>query len=734
MSEAEGSTVREVSAARRAARGEEASRWPRWMRPPVLPREDETARARVLHWILTWALIFFTVTIPLQPLLSDAPWRATAVHLATIVVIAIGILALRRSLSAAGMLVVISAFVMAAVGSVTTGGSASATTGGFPLIVLAAGLFLDGRRAVWAALACTAVLVGIAFAESSGWLPQPEPPGTFRNTFDHVIQVLVSLVLVGAGLRSLRRSQDQTRREARRNARLIERSPDGIFELDEDGCVELFNPAAERLSGQDAKDVVGRPLWELNLVSPRDTERGRELLTRAFQEGSDEAFEVEVIRSDGERVPVELLPRRVVRADGGIGVMATVRDLRPRRRGEAERDELEEQLHRMRRLESVGRLAGGVAHDFNNLLTVMLSNAQLLLGESKPGPHWREDVEQIRDAATRASDLTQQLLAFARRETLAPQVLDLNEPLWALRDLVGRLCGEAVRLDRSRLEQVVMNLAANARDAMGRSGVLTIRTSRLEVESHEGLSARGMPPGEYVWLRVQDDGTGIDPDTLPHIFEPFFSTKRSKGGTGLGLATVHGIVSQSGGFIFVESTLGTGTAFDIFFPAVRDGKVEEIEALPSWRADPPPLADATILLVEDEAVVGRITKRVLEERGYEVLWAAGLEEARAAWAERSEDIDLLLSDVIMPDGLGPELARELRGLKPELTVMYMSGYDDEALGDSFGSESSGLTLVRKPFSIERLVELVAAALEGRPPPSGRVSWPAGRGSRNVDAR
>src|SRR5690606_3422038 len=230
-----------------------------------------------------------------------------------------------------------------------------------------------------------------------------------------------------------------------------------------------------------------------------------------------------------------------------------------------------------------------------------------------------------------------------------------------------------------------------------------------------------MPAGDYVWLRVQDDGAGIDPDTLPHIFEPFFSTKRSKGGTGLGLATVHGIVSQSGGFIFVESALGTGTAFDIFFPALREGKVEAVEVEPSWRAEPPEHVDATILLVEDEAVVGRITKRVLEERGYEVLWAAGVEEARAAWAQRGPDIDLLLSDVIMPDGLGPELARELRALKPDLTVMYISGYDDEALGDSFASESSGLTLVRKPFSIERLVELVAAALDGSPSPSGRLT-------------
>lgn len=707
--------------------------WRSWLVPPVFESDAATERARLLHWVLGWSLLLFVILGPIITVFSEFDGEVIAVQLASLATIVGGLVIVRRSVDVAGAVVSLLAWSLQTVAVWVNGVSAS-TLGGYVLTVVIIGIFWDGRRAVWGAVASCLTVLGFAWAETTGVMPpRPERP-VMIAAVEASLQIMIVLTLLGAGLRSLRMSQERVRREARRHARLVARSPDGIFELDARGVIGAFNPAAERLTGRLASEVRGKRLWDLGLVSKEDRVRGRRHLEQVWARGGDAPFEIAVINARGEEVPVEVFPRRVVRADGSVGLMATCRDLRPRRSIEQERAALEEMLQRSRHLESVGRLAGGVAHDFNNLLTVMLSNTQLLLDSDGSGAHWRDDVEQIQAAARKASDLTQQLLAFARRETLEPQVMDINEPLTGLRDLLGRLCGDAVRieyelgerlplakLDRTRFEQIVLNLAANARDAMPDGGQLLVRTSRFDVRPSDADGARSMPVGRYVWLRVQDDGVGMDEHTLAHIFEPFFTTRRGQGGTGLGLATVHGIVSQSSGVVFVESTPGEGTSFDIFFP-----EAGESMELSSGRWDTRPRmepARATILLVEDEPVSGRITTRVLEDGGYEVLWGQSVEEAREIWRARGDDIDLLLSDVVMPDGLGPDLARELTQQRPGLDVVYISGFDDEALGDSFSSEGSSLTLVRKPFSIRGLLEQVGDVLEGAPRVSGRLTRP-----------
>ncbi len=695
--------------------------------PPRFENPVDNERARLLHWILSWLLVVYLIFGSLMPLFAEDKLPALAMELVILAVIVAGLRLLRRNVSLAGAAISLASWTLQT-WTVYLNGFSGATMGGYIIVVVVTGLFWDGRRAAWMAVLSCASVLAFGWADAHGWMPERPPRSSMVVAAEISIQILVILVLLGAGLRFLRSAQDRVRREARRHARLIARSPDGVFEVDAKGCIVSFNPAAERLAGLAAADVLGRRWWELGMVGEADARRGQEALARVFAKGGDTPFEVEVIHAQGDLIPVEIYPRRIVRADGSIGLMATCRDLRARRRVERERAELEAMLQRSRHLESVGRLAGGVAHDFNNLLTVVRSNTQLLLDGPEPGPHWREDVEQIEGAAKRASALTQQLLAFARRETLETSEVDINEPLESMRELLERLCGTSVKLvfdldpelpraqlDRTRFEQVVLNLATNARDAMPEGGTLRIRSAPFEVDRKNRSEARGMPPGRYVWLRVEDDGVGMDEDTQAHVFEPFFTTRREHGGTGLGLATVHGIVAQSSGYVFLESRPEEGTAFDIFFPVVGQGAAASTPAAAQSGE-----GRASILLVEDEPVAGQITQRVLEEAGYEVAWACDLGEARAIWDQNPEAVDLVLCDVVLPDGLGPQLVRQLRREREDLRVVYISGFDDAAIGRSLDSEGSGLALLRKPVSIQSLLGQVRDALNAELGETGRI--------------
>jgi signal transduction histidine kinase len=380
-----------------------------------------------------------------------------------------------------------------------------------------------------------------------------------------------------------------------------------------------------------------------------------------------------------------------------------------------ERVQLQRDLAQAQKLEAIGRLAGGVAHDFNNVLTAILGSAELLLLDTPEGASAREEVEIIRDAAQRAQELIRQLLAFSARQVLQPAVTDLNDLIKNLSRMLRRLIGEdlalateladalgAVRVDPGQVEQVLVNLAVNARDAMPDGGRLTIRTENVEMTDSGDL-----PDGRYVLVEVVDTGSGMDAATLARVFEPFFTTKARGKGTGLGLATVYGIVRQSGGQVAVSSTLGTGTTFRIHLPRV-DAPVE-----PSRTAPPvavPAAGTETVLVAEDEQIVRVLIRKVLEQAGYTVLLAGGGAEALQLAERHTGPIHLLVTDVVMPGMNGRELARRLLERRPDTKVLYVSGYADVAV-ERHGVLDPGTAFMQKPFSPSALARRVRDVLD-----------------------
>jgi CheY-like chemotaxis protein len=369
-------------------------------------------------------------------------------------------------------------------------------------------------------------------------------------------------------------------------------------------------------------------------------------------------------------------------------------------------------------MEAVGRLAGGVAHDFNNLLTVILSYSDLVLQELSPDNPNRDDVEQIRKAAVGASTLTRQLLAFSRQQILEPQVLDMNTVVASAEKLFGRLLGEdvrvstklaedlgAVKVDPGQLEQIIMNLAVNARDAMPRGGRLTIETENVDMDE---AYVRGHPvarAGRYAMLAVSDTGIGMDAKTQARIFEPFFTTKEPGKGTGLGLATVYGIVKQSGGFIWLYSEPGHGTSFKIYLPRVDEPVETSQAAVPEVSG-----GTETLLVVEDVPAVRVVARQMLERQGYTVLEAPDAETALRIAAKHEGAINLLLTDVVMPDVSGRELADQLGRLRPQIKVLYMSGYTDDAIV-RHGVLQEGIAYLQKPFTPDSLARKVRSVLD-----------------------
>lgn len=382
---------------------------------------------------------------------------------------------------------------------------------------------------------------------------------------------------------------------------------------------------------------------------------------------------------------------------------------------------VEEQLAQSQKMNAVGQLAGGVAHDFNNVLQAIIGYSDLLLGNHRPTDPSFQDIMQIKQNANRAASLVRQLLAFSRRQTLRPEVLNLNDRLYDLSMLLKRLLGERVELDLShgrdlwfvkadlnQFEQVVMNLAVNARDAMPDGGKLSIRTANITASEAARLYVSGMPPADYVMVEVADTGTGMASEVLEKIFEPFFTTKEVGKGTGLGLSTVFGIVKQSGGFIDVDSKIGGGTIFRIYLPR----HIPEPQELPEVTKEDTakkPAADmtgqGTILLVEDEDPVRAVNARALSARGYTVLEAASGIEALQVMEERGEPVDLVVSDVVMPEMDGPTLLGELRRLYPDLKVIFVSGYAEDAFRKNL-PEGEEFNFLPKPFSLRQLVETV----------------------------
>jgi two-component system cell cycle sensor histidine kinase/response regulator CckA len=390
---------------------------------------------------------------------------------------------------------------------------------------------------------------------------------------------------------------------------------------------------------------------------------------------------------------------------------------------------LQRQFDQAQKMESVGKLAGGIAHDFNNVLSSIMMATDFLLTAHKPSDPSFQDIMQIKQDANRAAGLVRHLLAFSRRQTLRPQVLDLGEALSDLSMLLRRLIGErvtldlvhgrdlwAVKADQSQFEQVIVNLAVNARDAMPEGGKLTLRTSNLTAAESRHLALKGMPPGEYVLVEVTDSGTGIPGEIIDRIFDPFFTTKEVNKGTGLGLSTVYGIVKQTGGFIYPESVIGKGTTFRIFLPrhiptAEETAPAVVPEAGASARADKvaaKPADDTgqgTILLVEDEEGLRGLNARGLTSRGYTVLQAANGLEAVEAFDSHAGKIDLVVSDVVMPEMDGPTLLTQLRSRDPNVKIIFVSGYAEEAF-EKHLPEGEKYNFLAKPFTLKQLVGAV----------------------------
>lgn len=493
----------------------------------------------------------------------------------------------------------------------------------------------------------------------------------------------------------------------------IEQTRDGVVVTDPAGLILYVNPGFEAASGFARSEAVGRPIGLLD---------GR----AAGASGGAEAPRIDAAwrgrlsnrRKDGSRYTADASITPVRDPDGSVrSVVSVQRDI-------SEQLDMENRYLQAQKMEAVGRLAGGLAHDFNNLLMVILGASEMLAERILPGDPAYENLEEIRKAGERATGLTRQLLTFSRRQPTKPRLIDLNAVVADMETLLRRLLGDDVSLrtsigpggcpvlaDPGQVSQVIVNLAVNARDAMPRGGVLTLATERADLEEGSPEAKRGIRPGPCVRLRVSDTGTGMDEETLAHVFEPFFTTKEEGKGTGLGLATVYGIVKQADGVVWVESAPGKGATFTVLLP--RGGPVEAREGAAAERKAAP-RGTEKVLLVEDNETVRSLTARMLSGLGYDVT-ARG-SAAEALHCAGSARFDLLVSDVMMPGMGGADLALRLRKSAPSLPVLFISGYDGGSLGGE-ASKDGGFQLLQKPFTQMALATAVRAALEAHPTPS-----------------
>jgi signal transduction histidine kinase len=404
------------------------------------------------------------------------------------------------------------------------------------------------------------------------------------------------------------------------------------------------------------------------------------------------------------------------------GAIANAQLYAERIQAEQERAALQEQLRQSQKMEAIGKLAGGVAHDFNNLLTVIQGYGELILNSVDQNSPLRQDVQEIINASERASSLTRQLLAFSRKQVLQPKVLDLNTHVSNMDKMLRRMIGEDIELvtllaenlgrikaDPGQIEQVILNLALNAKDAMLKGGKLTIETANVKLDESYAHSHIGVTPGHYVMLSVSDNGVGMTPEIKERIFEPFFTTKEKGKGTGLGLSTVYGIIQQSGGNVWVYSEPGVGTTFKIYLPVIEEGR----DSIQSLAVSTKPLQGSeTILLVEDEEMVRKLACTVLQKYGYTVLEAPNGEEAlRIVQGQNGNPIHLMVTDVVMPGMSGRQLADRLGSLWPEMKVLYMSGYTDNAIVHH-GVLDPGIAYIQKPFAPNALTSKVREILDG----------------------
>jgi PAS domain S-box-containing protein len=493
---------------------------------------------------------------------------------------------------------------------------------------------------------------------------------------------------------------------------LIETMNDGLFLMDENFLITFANKRLFEILGYPKDKIIGTSMYHfLDVSNQRIFDKQMEL----HKKDSHAVYELTFIRKDGQKIPVIVSPSAIIDADGqfkgSLGVITDISKIK----------QLEAQLAQAQKMEAIGTLAGGIAHDFNNILTTIIGNAELALMDVIKDESLRKEIEEIKKAGKRAASLTHQLLAFSRKQMIKPEILDINELLTDIEKMLGRLIGENIELltipepelwqveiDPGQMEQVIMNLAVNARDAMPKGGKLTIETANADLNKNyfreHGIKEE--KPGHYVMLTVSDTGSGMDKETRGHIFEPFFTTKEVGKGTGLGLSTVYGIVKQNNGFVWVYSEPEQGSNFKVYLPKVKgDAEPKEKEQSPVEDLG----GSETVLIVEDNDSLRNFAQKILHIYGYRTLNAENGEDALRVCKEHDGQIDLMITDVVMPKMGGREAAERLQPLYPQMKVIYMSGYTDDAIVHH-GVLEPGLNFLEKPFTPEGLGKKVRKAL------------------------
>jgi two-component system cell cycle sensor histidine kinase/response regulator CckA len=542
------------------------------------------------------------------------------------------------------------------------------------------------------------------------------------------------------------RARRQTEKELRRFASIVESSDDAIVGQTLNGIITTWNAAAERMYGYSVDEVMGKPV---SMLAPGARQEEISKMLECLKRGETIGhFETIRVTKGGTEFPIEISVSpirdamgrtigastigwnisvrkrreeelsRLVRVAGRAGSVSTMG------RDPTERRDLPEMFRHAQKMQAVGQLASGVAHDFNNLLGVILGYTGLLLEHLSEDDPQRKDIEQIQKAGDRAVQLTRQLLAFIRKQVFAPRVLDLNAVVQGAEKLLERLIGEDIELvvilnpglgrvkaDAGQLEQIIMNLAVNARDAMPAGGRLTIETTNVDLDEEYAAGHAGVTRGPHVMMAVSDTGCGMDAETKAHMFDPFFTTKPLGKGTGLGLTTVYGIVQQTGGSVCVHSEIGAGTTFQIYIPVA--GAAVELPQM-SGSVEKADKGSQTILVVEDDAAMLRVTHRSLEEVGYAVLAASSAAEATRISENYPGPIHLMVRDVIMPAMSGTQLALGLCAVRPEMKVLYISGYTDNHIVHH-GVQEPGLAFLQKPFSPQALARKVSEVLAAASP-------------------
>ncbi len=565
----------------------------------------------------------------------------------------------------------------------------------------------------------TAGIYGVIDHGGSSWSDQyrhKRADGTYATVID---RGYVSRDRAGAAIRMIGAMTDvteRTRAEAaiRFQAQLLNAVQQAVVATDAAGKVIFWNKFAENLYGWTSEEAIGRKLQDLT-PSPFMREHQAEMMERAAAGGSWTG-EFLVQGKSGKSFPALLTTSPFLDGKGAIvGLVGVSIDL-------SERRSLEEQFRQSQKMDAVGRLAGGIAHDFNNLLTVIRLNTEIIIEGFDPSDPRADDVKQIRSAADRASSLTRQLLAFSRKQILQPRVLDLNSVVTSVEPMLRRLIGEDITIsstpgargyvvaDPGQLEQVLVNLVVNARDAMPEGGRINIETMNIELDEHYTSEHSPVIPGRYIGLTVGDTGVGMDKDTQEHAFDPFYTTKEAGKGTGLGLATVYGIVKQSGGYVWIYSEPHLGTTIRVYLPEVSAAAAFTSAGDNSATTKSVARGSETILLVEDEDAVRSLACRILEKQGYRILPAMNGRDAMDIATREEGRIDLVLTDIVMPGLNGRGLVEKLSGVRPSIKSLYMSGYtDDDIIRRGFAEPSKAF--LQKPFTSEALIQTVRKVLD-----------------------